>query len=286
VGPDTTLEDATILGALRSATRTIHAEVFYAYVAWGPFSNPYLDALVAAARRGVQVRLLLDSSSYNVDDTDPNDNDNTVSYLNGIAAAEGLDLQARLVDRGLHGLSIVHNKGFVVDEKTVLVSSVNWNRNSATANREAGLLVTNGDLAAYFDRVFAWDWKDDFTPPTADAGPDRAVAVGTVVTFDGRGSSDDVGVVNWTWDLDGDGADDAWGPEVNRPYDREGAFVVRLRVADADGNTATDNATVSVRPPAEVHTEAWILLAAFAGTFVALVLLRRRRQRLSKPPRM
>ncbi len=35
--------------------------------------------------------------------------------------------------------------------------------------------------------------------PTANAGPDQRVDEGTIVTFDGSGSTDNVGIVNYTW---------------------------------------------------------------------------------------
>lgn len=39
----------------------------------------------------------------------------------------------------------------------------------------------------------------DTTPPLANAGPDQTVDEDTPVTFDGSGSTDDVGIVNYTW---------------------------------------------------------------------------------------
>lgn len=281
IGPDTTLAGETILGALRGAGRSIHAEVFYAHTSWGPFPNLYLEELIAAARRGVEVRILLDASWYNVDEDDPIDNDDTVRYVNGVAAAEGLDLQAKLVDLAAHGLTQLHAKGLVVDGRVVLVSSVNWNRNSPTANREAGLLVENEALAAYFEDVFAWDWKGDVTPPFADAGPDRAVEVGESVAFSGLGSSDDVGIANYSWDFDGDGTWDAWGPEATFAWARTGAFPVRLRVADAWGNAAEDIATVVVRSRPDVPAVPWIPIALTALAVVAILsfaLVQRRRK--------
>ncbi len=288
IGPDTDLADATILGAIRNATRSVHAEVFYAYPDWGPFPDAYLEALLAAARRGVEVRLLLDSSPYNVEDGDPNNNTNTVAYVNGVAAAEGLDAEAKLVNLAVHGFTQVHNKGLVIDGHAVLVSSINWNRNSASANREAGLLLENDDLGGYFESAFAWDWKDDLTPPRADAGPDRTVDAGAAVAFSGLGSSDDVAVTNWSWDLDGDGADDAWGAEVAHLYRQPGRYVARLRVSDAWNNSAEDSAVVTVRTAPTAIDTLPILLAGLAILAVPVLLwfalARRRRQRLSKPP--
>lgn len=287
LGPDTALSSETLLGALRAATRTIDVQLFYADPTWGPFPNMYLEGLLDAARRGVAVRILLDGSYYNVED-DRVDNDDTVAVLEAAAMEEGLNLSAKLVDGEAHGFVMAHNKGLIIDGTTVLVSSVNWNRNSPTANREAGLLVTNPALASYFAEVFEWDWKDDVTPPSADAGPDREVAVGTEVTFSGLGASDDGGVVAFSWDLDGDGTYDATGPEVTFVYLRPGTYVVRLLVSDAWNNTAGDTATVVVRSsPAEPAIPwAGLLGVAAAGVafHVAFARMRRKRKGINKPP--
>src|SRR5207245_7457229 len=41
----------------------------------------------------------------------------------------------------------------------------------------------------------------DGTPPIANAGPDQTVNEDTPVAFDGSGSTDNVGIVNYTWAL-------------------------------------------------------------------------------------
>ncbi|MCK5414332.1 MAG: VCBS repeat-containing protein, partial [Thermoplasmata archaeon] len=51
------------------------------------------------------------------------------------------------------------------------------------------------------DHVFTFETGalEDHSPPVADGGPDRAVDQHSLVTLNGTGSTDDVGVVNWTW---------------------------------------------------------------------------------------
>jgi phosphatidylserine/phosphatidylglycerophosphate/cardiolipin synthase-like enzyme len=53
----------------------------------------------------------------------------------------------------------LHNKGMIIDNSTVLISSINWNEQSIRKNREAGLLITNEDVAHYYASVFLSDWK-------------------------------------------------------------------------------------------------------------------------------
>jgi hypothetical protein len=87
---------------------------------------------------------------------------------------------------------------------------------------------------------------NDITLPMADAGPDQTVGEGTLVTFDGSGSSDNVGILNHNWTFT-DGAPVALhGVRPTHRFDTPGVFVVTLNVTDAAGNWATDDMTVTV----------------------------------------
>ena len=54
----------------------------------------------------------------------------------------------------------VHNKGFVIDSKTVVVSSQNFSPQGVQFNRDAGLIIENAGIARYFGTVFASDWEE------------------------------------------------------------------------------------------------------------------------------
>jgi hypothetical protein len=59
----------------------------------------------------------------------------------------------------------------------------------------------------------------DTEPPVADAGADQSVNMSDVVTLDGSGSSDNVGIVNWTWMFDDGGTPVVlYGPVVNYTF--------------------------------------------------------------------
>ena len=70
--------------------------------------NPFFDALISAARRGCEVKVLLDAKEYNLDGN--NDNDEVVAWLNGAARAENLNLRAEIADLDALGLLKIHNK--------------------------------------------------------------------------------------------------------------------------------------------------------------------------------
>ncbi len=131
---------------------------------WKTIPNMYLEAAIAAARRGCDVKILLDSAFVDINDYGL-DNYDTVQYINEIAAAENIanDLEAKLVylrdTKGLNYLEKVHNKGIIVDSEKTLVSSINWVKGSAFYNREAGVIIEHSGVAKYFEDIFLYDWN-------------------------------------------------------------------------------------------------------------------------------
>jgi len=47
----------------------------------------------------------------------------------------------------------------IVDNRSVLISSINWNENSFLNNREAGIIVYNENISKYYLEVFLHDWN-------------------------------------------------------------------------------------------------------------------------------
>lgn len=80
----------------------------------------------------------------------------------------------------------IHNKGIVVDGKTVLVSSANWSSDGVLRNRDAGVIIKEPEIARYFQDVFLDDWEnraksrlgDD--PPVTVARDDEPTPAGMV----------------------------------------------------------------------------------------------------------
>ncbi|MDD1674351.1 MAG: phospholipase D-like domain-containing protein, partial [Methanomicrobiales archaeon] len=184
LAPDT----AALIASMISDAR-VSVDIEQAYItntSAGTF-NPYLAAAVGAARRGVTVRVLLDSYSYNVEDTE--DNDEMAMTINDLAKREGLPLEARCADLPRSGIEKIHNKGVIVDRKLTLVSSINWNDNSPNFNREAGVIIDHPGAAAYYSLVFEDDW-DAGSAPLGSEGMDflkmamlAAVILGLILLF-------------------------------------------------------------------------------------------------------
>ena len=85
------------------------------------------------------------------------------------------------------------------------------------------------------------------TGPTADAGPDQIVEEGTVVTFNGSQSTDDVGIVNHTWTFH-DGIENVILSGVGPVYlfSVPGNFTVTLTVINSAGLEDSDTMIVTV----------------------------------------
>lgn len=154
LAPDTTQQITSLLDSARSSI-----EIEQAYIKNETMDtlNPYLLSAINASRRGVQVRILLDSYWYNIEG--PNDNDEMAALINRIGNSEHIPLEARCIDLSVSPVEKIHNKGVIVDDEQVLVSSINWNRNSPTFNREAGVIIDHPGAARYFREVFEDDWN-------------------------------------------------------------------------------------------------------------------------------
>ena len=153
LAPDTT---NLIVPFISKAKKRILIEEAYIKHWSGGKRNPYLEAVFDAARRGVGVRIILDSFYHN--DEDEADNSAILAEINVIADRDHLPLEARMIDLSSTGLLKLHAKGVVADD-SVFISSINWNENSPVFNREAGFIIEDKKVAEYFASVFESDWK-------------------------------------------------------------------------------------------------------------------------------
>lgn len=142
----------TLPRRITNATRSVDVAMLLAEPAFDDGPSPFLDALVAAARGGARVRLLLDGR------LDPDAARIVVEHLRATAAREGLPLEARLADPRW----TLHAKLVLMDGRASYVGSMNWGEASATRNREAGLLVEDEALAAWYGKRFEkeWEWEE------------------------------------------------------------------------------------------------------------------------------
>ena len=97
----------------------------------------------------------------------------------------------------------------------------------------------------------------DTEEPIADAGLDLMVDQHEAFTLDGTGSSDNVGIVNWTWTVQIQGGEErAFTETAVFTIEDAGSYMVTLTVTDAEGNQATDSLAVTVADVTEPIADA------------------------------
>jgi PKD repeat protein len=89
---------------------------------------------------------------------------------------------------------------------------------------------------------------EDSEVPIPDAGPDQIVDEDTIVTFDGSGSTDNIGIVNWTWTFDDQGTVvTLYGINPTYVFTTPGVYTVTLTARDGSGLEDTDTMQVTVK---------------------------------------
>ncbi len=124
--------------------------------------------------------------------------------------------------------------------------------------RTVGLRVTdNGGAAAATTRSVT---AQNHAPSASFTATPNPVPTGTLVVFDGSASSDPDGtIVEYAWDLDGNGTYETSGfgkPTTSAPYAKPGTRTVGLQVTDSNGAKATTTRTIVIenRPPTASFT--------------------------------
>ena len=153
LSPDNSLK--AICNMIKSSKESIYVEQLYIYKEWNNRINPFIGELVNKAKQGVDVKVIL---NYNPTYEGTNEICNiTKHYLE----ENGIDVKFLYTNWSY--FSNVHNKGLIVDNKSVLISSINWNENSVTRNREIGIIIEDNEVAKYYSDVFFYDWN--LSPP-------------------------------------------------------------------------------------------------------------------------
>ena len=167
LSPDNSLhEKGSIIGSILACKKEVLIQQNSIQLYWGKknrrsfSSTPSLPlmAVIKAARKGCRVRVLLDSTWYNIRSDNPRGNDKTVWKLNKIAKDENLNLQAKLINLQAANIVKIHAKGVIVDRKVIFVGSINWSENSFKGNREVGVLIKHPKVAMYYTDLFMRDW--------------------------------------------------------------------------------------------------------------------------------
>ncbi|WP_321784369.1 phospholipase D-like domain-containing protein [Paraburkholderia sp. J94] len=131
---------------IESARTSLYIQLQYIESSNGKGDYDALLATIAArVAASVDVRLI-ESAEYGV------------KWAEKMKAA-GVDLTANIRLQ-----SNVHNKGFVVDSKIVVVSSQNFSPAGIEQNRDAGVMIESAQIAAWYEAVFVSDWNERAKP--------------------------------------------------------------------------------------------------------------------------
>ena len=126
----------------------------------------------------------------------------------------------------------------------VLWGPVVTHRFTALGNHTVTLTVE--DLVGNTDSNATWvEVVPDPEAPVARAGPDQTITLGQTVALDGSQSTDNVGIVNYTWRVDRT-AESLYGVAVSYRPGAGGIWRFVLTVADASALTSSDDLNVTV----------------------------------------
>jgi hypothetical protein len=145
-----------IISLIKSASSSIYIQLQYieASAGNGSIYDGLLQALADQIAQSRDVRLIV-SANY-------------AEKWGEKMKDQGVDLTANI-----RTFPNVHNKGFVIDGKTVVVSSQNFSPAGISQNRDAGLILESPEIAQYFEPIFQHDWGNS-TPLAVKAQGARA----------------------------------------------------------------------------------------------------------------
>jgi beta propeller repeat protein len=137
-----------------------------------------------------------------------------------------------------------------------------YDLSSSTETQITTDIAYQGSAAVYDNRIVWTDLRNgnadiymgelgDNIPPVADAGPDQTLPEDKLVTFDGSGSSDNVGIVSYVWKFTDVTPQILTGKNPTYTFTAPGIYPVTLTVSDAAGNDASDEVIIKVLTPEE-----------------------------------
>ena len=136
------------LELLNEAESEILWHTFYLAHDEGKATEPIVDALKAAAERGVRVHLLVDRKFLKV-------YPDTLNTLDGL---ENIEVRTSPVGGWLGG--VMHAKMILVDGAVGFLGSQNFDWRSLEHIRELGIVFRDPRLVEIYGKVFRWEWEN------------------------------------------------------------------------------------------------------------------------------
>ena len=142
-------------------------ETFYIAHKKGEATEPVLNALKDAAKRGVDVKLLVDEKflGYNPEPAA------------SLSEVENIEIKTSPMGKWFGG--VMHAKGMFVDGEVGFLGSQNLDWRSIDHVRELGIRFEDKELVSEYTEVFNWEWNqsDKDSPPAQKAASDSAPTV-------------------------------------------------------------------------------------------------------------
>ncbi len=132
---------SSIIDLIDSAEKNLDIEQMYIYNSL----TEIVDAIKSANDRGVKIRIIIA------------DNENSKEFADTVDSLDNVEI--KICTGRVPMYFEQHNKGVIVDNKTVLISSINWSPTSINQNREAGLIINSIKVTSYYLKLFNHDWS-------------------------------------------------------------------------------------------------------------------------------
>jgi cardiolipin synthase A/B len=146
--PDDTAKP--ILDAINAAKHKLNIRMFL-------FTDPtLLDTVIAAKRRGVKVRVMLNPARRSGE----NENQESRKKL----AAAGIDVRDSSPE-----FALTHQKSMVIDDATGFVESLNWETRDLTETRDYAVVTTHGIEVEEMVKCFDADWERKSFKPNPES---------------------------------------------------------------------------------------------------------------------
>jgi phosphatidylserine/phosphatidylglycerophosphate/cardiolipin synthase-like enzyme len=128
-----------------------------------------LNEVMSAFRRGVDTEILIEPTTQLTCHDDVK-----LELFPEVAQLVGTGMFSSIRFRRVgpsRVLNYFHNKGLLVDDEAVVVSSTNWSDFSITLSREAGLVIFDPEIASWYTTVFEHDFKQALSLDTMQYFP-------------------------------------------------------------------------------------------------------------------
>jgi len=269
--PDVTDVDSGIEKIISQAKGSLSVELFYADSNWktsmkGTMINPILSLMLSKMKSLDELVVCLDGSWLS---SESQRNAEVIDLLSRGEYSDHSRFYLGYQNRSAP-FSILHNKGFVMDHRYSVVSSVNWGFESACSNRELSVVIDDRTIASFFEGCILRDVFGDSDPPSlrpsfsfSDDGYSLILSVST--------DSDYSGLKRLTFITD-DGRVSNWSAEIDIEHP---PGYVDVHAVDLWGNTADVRLTLfpSQGYAGSSYSDTKIMLsgAAIAGILYALI---------------